>query len=957
MDTQKRRPDWRLLLTVTAWVLALSLAVPSAFAQEVLVSRFKPDLPVYPQFFSVVQGADGTIYLGHDQQVLRFDGNRWSAIALPTVGPVRELAMGRDGRIWVGASNSFGYLSRDETGADRFVDLTPTFEKALGQETFSDIWRMLVTGDAVYFAALNHLFAVSADGEPLGLWRHPGRFGALSEVGGSVYVQWRGEGLKRLGTDGTFHMVPDGERFAAPMIRNLIPLAGDQALLHTRSPELMLWSERGTRALNVTDDAPLELLTGGRAVDANTVVFGGSDGTVRVLDVDRGTFEQAPVSGSFLSDVAFSHDGAVLVAGNEGVLRLPWPASWVKYARTTGLRGSVHDLVMAGQHLYAMTGAGVYRASLDGSKITGPFTRQNWSTGEAWGLLPTEDGLLLATSHDLKLIRDGEPARLGPDNLYPRHLLIDDDSPDVLWTGNEHGLAVFEKRDGRWELVDRAETLGMRITSLVRAGGDTLWAGTEAHGLKRASLDRTEGLKIQLSSVGPDSGLVVGEDGFVVVSESSVGALVSTSRGTYRFDGVRFLADDLGGLSDLKPANEVLSFFDGPNGSIWGYNYRALYSRRAGFWTVTDLSGLDSGAIDAVTLAADNSLWIGGASEVFHYKPEVSTAPGSAALSLAELVRVDSKDGDNQALPLAGELSLAGNRASVEARFRLSDLDQAASTVYRSRLLGQSERWSSWSGRGEVSYAGLTAGTYTLEAEARTGTGRIYTLEPRVFSVVPRWFEAIWARSLALLFVTALLLVAVTAMQRRQVARLAAQNRALDETVKVRTRELEVANRQLRDQAERDALTGVGNRRLFDQKMCEVFDEVMEYGTSMALLLVDVDHFKRYNDAHGHQAGDWLLSKLARVLANNVRDDTVVARYGGEEFAVVVPRCDNLSAARLARRLVRQVSEELDDVTVSIGVAGYAAERDESPDDLISRADQALYSAKNQGRNRYVLAA
>ncbi|MEM6938399.1 MAG: GGDEF domain-containing protein, partial [Pseudomonadota bacterium] len=331
--------------------------------------------------------------------------------------------------------------------------------------------------------------------------------------------------------------------------------------------------------------------------------------------------------------------------------------------------------------------------------------------------------------------------------------------------------------------------------------------------------------------------------------------------------------------------------------------------------------------------------------------------PGSAALSLAELVRVDSKDGDNQALPLAGELGLAGNRASVEARFRLSDLDQAASTVYRSRLLGQSERWSSWSGRGEVSYAGLTAGTYTLEAEARTGTGRIYTLEPRVFSVVPRWFEAIWARSLALLFVTALLLVAVTAMQRRQVAWLAAQNRALDETVKVRTRELEVANRQLRDQAERDALTGVGNRRLFDQKMCEVFDEVMEYGTSMALLLVDVDHFKRYNDAHGHQAGDWLLSKLARVLANNVRDDTVVARYGGEEFAVVVPRCDNLSAARLARRLVRQVSEELDDVTVSIGVAGYAAERDESPDDLISRADQALYSAKNQGRNRYVLAA
>ncbi len=957
MDTLKRRPGWRRLLTGIALASVTLLAMQSSFAQEVLVSRFKPDLPIYPQFFSVVQGVDGTVYLGHDQQVLRFDGNRWSAIPLPTSGPVRELSLGRDGRVWVGGSNSFGYLSRDETGADHFVDLTPAFEKALGQETFSDIWRLLVTGDAVYFAALNHLFAVSADGSPIGLWRHPGRFGAVSEVAGSVYVQWRGEGLKRLGTDGTFHMVRGGERFAAPLIRNLIPLSGDQALLHTRAPELMLWSERGIQALELESDAPLALLTGGRAVDANTVVFGGSDGTVRVLDVKGGTFEQAPIAGSFLSDVAFSRDGAVLVASNEGVLRLPWPASWVKYGQTAGLRGTMHELVMTEQALYALTGAGVFRASLNGSKISGAFERQNWTTGEAWSLLPTAQGLLLATSHDLKLIRDGSAERLGPDNLYPRHLLINDHSPGELWTGNEHGLSVFELQDGRWVLADRAETLGMRITSLVRSGRDMIWAGTEAHGLKKATLSRADGLKIQLSSVGTESGLLVGEDGAAVVSDSSVGALVSTTRGTFRFDGVRFLADDLGGLGDLKPAQEIVSFFDGPNGSIWGHNYRALYSRRAGFWSVTDLSALDSGAIDAVTLAVDDSLWIGGTSEIFHYKPEVSAASGRASLSLAALVRVDGPAGENEALPVAGELSLTGTRASIEAKFRLSDLEQAASTMYRSRLLGHSERWSNWSGRGEASYAGLKPGTYTLEAEARSGTGRSYTLEPRVFTVVPRWFEAAWARSLALLASVVLLLRAVTGLQRRQVAKLAAQNQALDETVRVRTRELEVANRQLREQAERDALTGVGNRRLFDQKMCETFDEVMEYGTSMALLLVDVDHFKRYNDNHGHQAGDWVLSKLARVLANNVRDDTLVARYGGEEFAVVVPRCDNLSAARLARRLVRQVSEELGDVTVSIGVAGYAAERDESPDDLISRADQALYSAKNQGRNRFVLAA
>ncbi len=176
-----------MLLVVLGLLFATSLS-----AQQPLMSQFKPDLRVYPQFFTLAQGRDGDLYVGGNDGVLRYDGGRWHFLALPRPGAVRALAADADGRLWTGATDSFGYIERDATGEERYVDLSAQFADDLKGRRFADIWRVLVVGDEVWFEALHDVFVVSRDGRRRGFWHHGvrGRRSAESNmaVGGCVAI-------------------------------------------------------------------------------------------------------------------------------------------------------------------------------------------------------------------------------------------------------------------------------------------------------------------------------------------------------------------------------------------------------------------------------------------------------------------------------------------------------------------------------------------------------------------------------------------------------------------------------------------------------------------------------------------------------------------------------------------------------------------------------------------------
>lgn len=194
---------------------------------------------------------------------------------------------------------------------------------------------------------------------------------------------------------------------------------------------------------------------------------------------------------------------------------------------------------------------------------------------------------------------------------------------------------------------------------------------------------------------------------------------------------------------------------------------------------------------------------------------------------------------------------------------------------------------------------------------------------------------------------------------------------ALVQQLKLTQSQLETANAQLARanteleyQSARDGLTGIANRRMFDETLSREWRRASRDGTSMVLLLVDVDRFKLYNDRYGHPAGDRCLIKVAACLSDSLkRPGDLVARYGGEEFVAILPNTGP-EAVAVAERLVTSVAAEALEhqgsewgvVTISVGLAWARPGPDQEAASLVEAADGALYQAKANGRNRVELA-
>ncbi|MEM8950917.1 MAG: diguanylate cyclase [Pseudomonadota bacterium] len=185
---------------------------------------------------------------------------------------------------------------------------------------------------------------------------------------------------------------------------------------------------------------------------------------------------------------------------------------------------------------------------------------------------------------------------------------------------------------------------------------------------------------------------------------------------------------------------------------------------------------------------------------------------------------------------------------------------------------------------------------------------------------------------------------------------------ALDES----TKELASINDHLiaaRQQALSDGLTGIANRRCFDEKLEELTAEATRENDPLCLLIGDIDHFKTFNDTYGHRVGDQVLKQVAITVTQCIKGRDLVARYGGEEFAVILPQTDLKGAERVSEQIRQSIEKKritlkasgktLGAITMSLGASQYVP--GESQSALVERADQGLYRAKREGRNRTVI--
>lgn len=331
---KKPHHDKRLAVSVSAACRALIITLMSLFwfsaAMAVTGARppfqsYVPGIEVYPQNFAIAEDTLGNIYVGNTEGVLSFDGKRWLLTKLPNGDIVRSLAAGPDGKIYVGGYDAFGYIETDATGQLKFIDLTPLFQKTLENNLFADIWNVEVTPDGVFFKGLQHLFFWSPETGETRFWHWQGRFGVIKYHQNQLYLQFRGEGLRRY-ESGDWQPVAKTQSLTE-LIIELVPLPDGGLLTLSRNGDWTRLSEDGVSPFAMPDALPTSSkLTDGILLDEHTLVFSGDLGPLYFYDTLSQKVEKVAVGQGFLSNLVKSSQGGLLTVDDTAIHHVPWPA-------------------------------------------------------------------------------------------------------------------------------------------------------------------------------------------------------------------------------------------------------------------------------------------------------------------------------------------------------------------------------------------------------------------------------------------------------------------------------------------------------------------------------------------------------------------------------------------------------------------------------------------------------
>ena len=318
-------------------------------------------------------------------------------------------------------------------------------------------------------------------------------------------------------------------------------------------------------------------------------------------------------------------------------------------------------------------------------------------------------------------------------------------------------------------------------------------------------------------------------------------------------------------------------------------------------------------------------------------------------------VRVDSRP-----VEFASTSKLAPGRGELNFVFTALSSPSPEKVSFRYLLQGFDENFRYQQGtRGEEHYTNIAPGRYSFRVWSGNGHG-LWMEPPAVYSfyLQPHFYQTWWFYALC-----ALLLVILCAALYQVSVRVRERN--LLDLVQERTQQLADANALLRRLSNLDGLTGIANRRHFEESMNHEWARARRTDAAIAVVMIDIDCFKDFNDGYGHQRGDDCLKQVASVLqASLLRAGDLVARYGGDEFIAVLANTGAEAAFKIAEMLRARIyglkitheKSPARCVTISLGVASCVPSEDQTPMDLIALSDRALYRAKRRGRNRTVQA-
>ncbi|GAB4168866.1 MAG: hypothetical protein Kow0020_02360 [Wenzhouxiangellaceae bacterium] len=933
---------------------AIGLSLYCAAAAAELPGRpeiipFDVALEVYPTNFSVAQGPEGLLYVANAEGLLVFDGERWQLVTDADHNMFRTLVHDGADRLYAGGYDRFGYFTTPVSGYGDFVDLTP--ETSGTGIRFGDIWQIEITAQGVFFLALRDLYRFDPESRSLDHWHHDGGFGALAEWNGQVYVQYRGEGLRVL-TDGRFEPVPSSATLTDQLFE-LLPLEPDGRMLATsRDGRWWLIDDRGGTAWQPPAGFPdSSIVFAATVLSSGWIAFGTINGWVYVLAPDLGRFEAFRATRDWISDLVESPEGGLVALTDHQVLFLRWPAQLSGWDQGDGLGGSVNEVLEWQQGWLVISDSGVFASD---APTMGGFHRLPWTDFEAFDFEPLADGTgLLADSYALLHV-DREGVRQRLDELqYPRRIVPSRYDAGLYFIGTEEGVATVRRDGDRFMIAGALHEIGLPVFSLVETGPGVLLLGTQGQGVVEVHVD-ADGTVRERRPAG--QGIDPDEADYVDVLEIDGRVYALTYSAVWRREEDGFVRTDLQGVDSIRKPDRYLEVRTAPDGSLWAYDYQRVYRHvGADQWEPVDTGRLIRPPITSLDFDSRGRALIGGSATVAIVDREPSAVPRPAYRVLLRDVRLRGRDSTVHLPRQPGHRFPSGD-FEIRFEYALPGLVNREAIRYRARLAGLESAFGPWEQTSRYTYSLLDPGQYRFEVQAMDPWGRISELEPFEFGIAPAWYESAWFRNARWAALTLLLSMLVWLLMRARMWRVERERRRLASEVQRQTQALVEANRRLREMAEVDGLTGIANRRRFDTYLNHCVVQARESHRPLAVMLVDLDGFKPYNDRCGHLAGDEALKRIARRLTDVIGNhDRLVARFGGDEFAAVIPDVDERQARQLGETACRACLEDSSGVSLSVGIAWLPPGVRADARTLTNLADRELYRAKKSGKNRVSL--
>lgn len=945
------------LLSAIVLSLASLLAPPlaaKALPGEPLARHFSSEQThASPSHFDITTDTNGELFVGNYDGVLHYDGVDWRLVSLPANGSGRSLATGADGLVYVGSYDSFGRLARNAEGDFIYEELLTRAGLRGEDRHVGIVWDVIATEEGVWFHVEQSLHFLPYDGRKAGSWPLPAEVRSFNLVGKDLLVRLEGRGVCRF-VDGRFELIPGGVEFADRPLAGVIARDGWNLLVG--GDGLFISDEEGVRRMSGNADRQVagKSVYVVQALDDGSVVVGTQDGELIRIGADLQPREILDLGGFAVRAMGLDREGGLWVATEGDLVRLSLPSPWSFLGQDHGLVGSPSDFEWYDGSLWLASSRGLQRLT---ARDDGSIENQRlaWTPFEAHALHASDAGLLVGVREGLVVMDAGarEPRSLFKHAYHGVYALMESrHDASLVYAVTASDLLMLRSSEGRWQVAATIAFDGISAYGIEETGPGELWLGDSRGPVQRWTIDLEAGTLQEREIFDDARGLPVDPDTGTSLYRLDARIHAVSGGVGYRLDGDRFVPDQAPPVTLVDRPDELVVQHT-PLGDF-AFTTRQLWRRPPGdeTWQQVYPGSAFAAGYANLRMSRDGVLRVATWEGLLQYNPEEVEARPQPLRLVMERVTARGPAGEVVPLPTrtVGDPVEVPPGYGLNLRFGMVSMESGAE--FRYLLHGVTPGWSDWTDR-DLAIRALAAGDYSLEVQARTSNGRQAAAMNYRFRVEPHWFEQWWVIVLGLLGLAALGAIVTLWAVRQRTERYLAANRRLEGRIAERTRELEEVNRKLAELITEDALTGVANRRALENGLRREWYRCLDQRRPLSVLMIDVDHFKAYNDTHGHLEGDVQLRGIAQRL-NQQHDPQreLLARYGGEEFALMLPGVHPDEALRRAESIRAAIATSDAGMTVSIGVAGFVPDVQLEPDTLLRRADAALYVAKRAGRNR-----